>query len=225
MVLKKESINRREIYRYLGYRGQEPDETVKILIEDVLTQLLESVEPKYLYKFYQCRINGAEITLSNRQTGECFVLNSKNLAYVLRDCEEVCLMAATLGLGADKLLQRYEVLNMAKASASQACGAAAVEALCNEVQEEIRKLAAEKNKFLRPRFSPGYGDLQLETQKEICRQLDCTKRIGITLTEDMLMYPTKSVTALIGLTDGEEACHTGKCRQCTNMECEFRDEI
>lgn len=225
MFLKKEDINRKEIYRYLGYKGQEPDETVKELIEEVLEQLLNAIEPRYLYKLYQCKIEEADITFWHENTGECFTLQSKNLAYALRGCKEAYLMAATLGIGADKLLQRYEVISMAKASVSQACGAAVVEALCDETQEEIRRLAVEKKCHIRPRFSPGYGDLKLETQKEIFKQLDCTKRIGITLTEDMLMYPTKSVTALIGLTDEKEECHTGKCKQCTNTECEFRDEV
>lgn len=225
MVLEKEDVNRREIYRYLGYKGQEPDETVKKLVDEVLEQLLQIVEPKYLYKLYQCSIESNHITFLHSQTGECFVLESRNLAYTLRGCREAYLMAATLGLGADKLLQRYEVLSMAKASVSQACGAAVVEALCNKAQEEIRQKSLQNGYYLRPRFSPGYGDLKLETQKELCRQLDCTKRIGITLTEDMLMYPTKSVTAIIGLTREKEDCHIGKCRNCTNTECEFRDEI
>ena len=70
MLLKKEDINRKEIYRYLGYKGQEPDETVKELIEEVLEQLLKVVEPKYLYKLYQCKIDETDITLWHENTGE-----------------------------------------------------------------------------------------------------------------------------------------------------------
>jgi cobalamin-dependent methionine synthase I len=36
-------------------------------------------------------------------------------------------------------------------------------------------------------------------QKDIFAALDCPRRIGLTLGEGMLMSPTKSVTALIGV--------------------------
>jgi cobalamin-dependent methionine synthase I len=49
------------------------------------------------------------------------------------------------------------------------------------------------------RYSPGYGDLPLEMQREIIRALDCGRTIGVTLTESLLMQPSKSVTAVIGM--------------------------
>ena len=57
---------------------------------------------------------------------------------------------------------------------------------------EIQRNAKEKGLYLRPRFSPGYGDFALEYQKDIFRMLECEKRIGITLTEGNLMMPSKS---------------------------------
>ena len=51
---------------------------------------------------------------------------------------------------------------------------------------------------VRPRFSPGYGDLPLALQREVFAALDCPRRIGLTLSDSLLMSPTKSVTALIG---------------------------
>jgi len=56
---------------------------------------------------------------------------------------------------------------------------------------------------LKPRFSPGYGDLPLETQREIFDVLDCSRRIGLMLNDSLLMSPTKSVTAFVGV-GGEE---------------------
>jgi cobalamin-dependent methionine synthase I len=135
-------------------------------------------------------------------------------------------MAATLGIEADKLMQKYEILNMAKASITQSCGAACIEAYCNILQERILEdvVASTGEKlYLRPRFSAGYGDVPLEVQRDIFRALECTKRIGLTLTESLLMYPTKSVTAFIGLTANPESCHVGKCKSCNNINCEFRE--
>ena len=62
----------------------------------------------------------------------------------------------------------------------------------------------------------------LESQKEIFARLECAKRIGLTLTDTMLMVPFKSVTAVIGVTDAP-TCTYVKCRGCANTDCEFRE--
>ena len=54
-------------------------------------------------------------------------------------------------------------------------------------------------KTLAARFSPGYGDLPLEFQREIFRALDVPRRIGVSLGSSCLMSPSKSVTAIVGI--------------------------
>lgn len=215
----RNAVKHREIYRYLGYGINEPDEDVRILVEEVLSELLAVIKPKSIYRLYDCRTEGSSVFAGNLE------LKSRALSGNLAQCGRVALLAATLGLEADKLLQRYEIINMAKASIVQACGAACIEAYCNLIQEKIRAAAQEESGealYIRPRFSPGYGDLPLETQRDIFSALDCTKRIGLTLTQSLLMYPTKSVTALIGLTNNPENCHIEKCKRCGKTDCAFR---
>ena len=66
----------------------------------------------------------------------------------------------------------------------------------NELEEEVRG----EGYYVRPRFSPGYGDFSLEVQSAFLEMTDATKLIGITLTDGGIMVPEKSVTAVIGLT-------------------------
>lgn len=220
-----EILNRREIYRYLGYRGIEPDETIRQMTEEVIAQLMEAIEPRHIYRIFDCGIEGGRVTLySEDKKNAALTACSEKLASNLERCEKAALMAATIGGGADKLLGRYEVLSMAKASVAQACGAACIEAYCNVLQRGMQRQASRQGFFLRPRFSPGYGDLTLETQKDIFCVLECTKRMGLTLTDSLLMYPTKSVTAFVGWTTNAQTCHIGSCRTCDNIGCEFRDE-
>ena len=40
-------IDRKEIYRYLGYRGHEADEATKQLVEVCVKELLTVAEPRY----------------------------------------------------------------------------------------------------------------------------------------------------------------------------------
>lgn len=224
MNLDSSHVNRREIYRYLGYRGNMPDEIVRCMVEDVLQELLRAVKPRNLYQSYECKVQDNEVRLWNEAQDGVVVFGSKKLADNLAQCDKVILFAATLGIEADKLLQRYEVINITKASVVQACGAACMEAYCNLVQEQIRNQYLKKRLYLRPRFSPGYGDLPLETQKIVFDCLQCTKRLGLTLTDSLLMYPTKSVTAFIGITKNKQGCHIAKCSTCENTGCEFRYE-
>ena len=202
--LSKDNINQREIYRYLGYRGITPDDQITSMIDEVLTDLLAVIHPRSLYKTYQCQIieaNPKQIALSELESDfpKKIPFYSNQLAANLRGCPYVILMAATLGIEA------------AKASILQACAAAAIEACCNMLQQELQSDAARHGFYLRPRFSPGYGDLPLAAQKDFFQAIDCTKRLGITLTDSLLMYPTKSVTAFIGVTPQKEDCHIGKC--------------
>lgn len=76
----------------------------------------------------------------------------------------------------------------------QAIGAERIEALCDTFCKDM-----ENDFVLKPRFSPGYGNLPLQIQKDIISVLDCPKQIGLTLNSSMLMSPTKSVTAITGI--------------------------
>ncbi len=73
----------------------------------------------------------------------------------------------------------------------------------------------------RPRFSPGYGDLTLLAQKDIFAVLDCGKRIGLTLNDSLLMSPSKSVTAFVGI-GGNQKQTQEKCSACQMANCTFR---
>lgn len=129
----------------------------------------------------------------------CFSVRSEQLAKNLQGCSKVLLLAATAGVGIDRLTEKYGRIAPSKALMFQAIGAELVEAVCDVFSKEYE---TEHNCILRPRFSPGYGDLPLETQKDIFAVLECAKKIGLTLNDSLLMSPSKSVTAFAGI--GEE---------------------
>ena len=54
---------------------------------------------------------------------------------------------------------------------------------------------------LKPRYSPGYGDLSLSVQKDVLNILNADKILGIKLGENLLMIPKKSITAIQGVID------------------------
>ena len=128
-----------------------------------------------------------------------FFRNSNDLMKNLEGCNEAILFAATIGSGIDMLIRRFERIEPAKALMLQAFGAERVESLCDRFNDELKLVAKNDGVSLRPRYSPGYGDLSLAVQPLLLKLLNAEKRLGIALNESLLMMPSKSVTAIIGI--------------------------
>lgn len=208
-------IDNKEIFRYSGYRNNVPDENVIELIEQIKSDVLKNMSPKNIYKEVCFEKQNNSVIIENKT----FI--SERLVNHLKNSEKLIIFAATLGTESDRIIRKYSALSTAKSVLSQAVLTAAIESYCDEVCEQIAEKEKKNGFFLRPRFSPGYGDLRLEYQKEIFSILDITKRIGVSLTDNCLMIPSKSVTAFIGLTRDDD-CSIQKCATCDNLKCEFR---
>lgn len=187
------TINKREILRYFGYRGNCEDSGVLKIIDDTIASAEKSVAPKSLYNFKPCRTfdGGAEIG------GVKFL--SRDIEKYLTGCEEAALMACTLGVQSDFFIRSAQSRGNVYAMAAQAVLTEFIEAYCNDVQDGIRDEAAKKGFSIKPRYSHGYGDLDIKYQREFFQLLDISRRIGISLSDRFIMSPSKSVTAIIGL--------------------------
>ena len=187
------SIHKSEIYRYLGYTaGANVPENVTSMVEEILGNVLSGSRPLVCYKQFDLDFNeGIDFGFLK--------VNSKDLFNNLNDCTKAVIFAATIGIYTDRQIQKETILSPARACIYQAVGAAVIEAVCDEFNDRLRTEENAKGNILKPRFSPGYGDVPLEIQKDIHRELNCAKLAGITLTDSMLMVPEKSVTAIIGI--------------------------
>lgn len=215
------SISRREIRRYLGMIRADEDHTADELIEECAALMEEAAHPRFTYVRYPLIFQNGFPCI------ESHVIESRNLADNLAGCREVVIMACTLGPDVDRLIQKYSILSMSKAAVLQACGAAMIEEVCDHVNDLIRIEAGRDRLVTHPRFSPGYGDLSLETQKLVFSLINLPKEIGLTLNRSMLMTPFKSVTALIGLSPLPEKCEEEEsgCDHCLmSPTCEYKDD-
>ena len=96
-------------------------------------------------------------------------------------------------------------------------------AAASAVEAELRQGAAEQDKYLTGRFSPGYGDWPIGVQPLVAAALDTARRAGLCVTENDLMTPRKSVTALLGLSDHPVKGRLAGCGHCVlNTRCEYR---
>ena len=177
-----------EILRYA--KGTGANDNIRDLVRECTDEACDIIKYSVCYRELSLDVQGSVCDFG------FFRSNSKNLASNLDGCRRVIVFAATIGIGLDRLISKYSRLSPSKALILQAVGTERVEALCDLFCADIKKGTGASAK---PRFSPGYGDLPLEVQRDIFSVLECEKRLGISLGDSLLMSPSKSVTAFLGL--------------------------
>lgn len=207
----------REAVRYLGYGTHEADADTLGMIRECFEELGRTAKKRIVYRVFDLHLaEDGHMEIGNMR------IESRSLFKNLKGCEKVILLGATLGVETDFLMKRYSCTDMARAVVLQACGAAFLEEYLDECQQEMAREMAEEGYYLRPRFSPGYGDFSILHQREILSMADTARRIGLTMTESSMLTPTKSVTALIGLGRSQENCPIKGCEACEKTDCAYR---
>lgn len=181
-------FNDREIFRYAGCK--EPDEGMLSFLEEVKKTLKNSFVYKVCYTRLPVQNEGGMVALNGKP------IPSNDLKKALKGAKEMLIFSATVGVEIDRLILKAERISPLTAVFYQAVGAERIETLCNAFCQDVAK---EEGVVLFSRFSAGYGDLPLETQKLVFALLSPEKHIGLTLSDACLMSPTKSVTAFVGI--------------------------
>lgn len=207
----------KEAVRYLGYGRHAVDEKTLALVESSFGELEECVSRRIIYRIFELSSESDEELKIGKLN-----IHSKNLGKNMKGCQEAVVLGATLGIGVDMLMKRYSITDMARVVVLQACAAAMLEEYLDECQEELEKQLEKDGKYLRPRFSPGYGDFDIRHQEGILKMLDAAKTIGLTMTESFMLTPVKSVTAVIGISANKEPCHKKGCESCEKEDCIYR---
>ena len=201
MDIKKETL------RYLGYRG-EPDELTASLLERC-DKAFSEVTPAYCCKVLP--------------KSECeILLQGNDINEHLEGCAKVIVFAATLGAASEKLIRTAEISDMAYAVVLDAYASAFIEDYCDRCEEELR---CKTGGFFTWRYSPGYGDYPISVQSDFIRFLSADKQIGLTATENHILIPRKSVTAIIGISENGMQDEKYGCDSCNMREtCKYRKD-
>ena len=240
---KKLNIDKKEIYRYLGYHfgGEVPlDDELEKMVDDLTGKLKEVITPRCAYEMYSLRVKDDICSLNRYSRNDLdqtsldanknpddnseplLVIKSAKLSAHIKECRFAILFAVTIGPGADMLIRRFSGRSTIKPAILQAVGAAAIEAFADDMTESIKQelscsgfanspaetsdsmvsvTAKETDDSVRfkMRFSPGYGDFSLNHQNDFFRLLQLEKNLGMSLNSALLMSPSKSITAVIGV--------------------------
>lgn len=104
-------------------------------------------------------------------------------------------------------------------------GSIAVESMAEEAEKTLRREAAKKGLSVSMRFSPGYCGWPIEDQKKLDKLLDFS-RAGVRLTENYMMVPLKSISAVVGI--GPKGLFSGTkspCAACDKKDCNYRRTV
>ncbi len=214
--IKINNINKNEAARYLGYKDSIPDVTITKLILKCEEELLKIINPRYVYKVFDV----CEEENCVKLAGTELVLKGEAIKVHLKECEKAVVMCATLSADVDKLIRKNEIDGMINALVIDALSNAAIEQVCDKVEEIFMRELTEYNPTWR--FGVGYGDLPLSTQKSFLDTLDAGKRIGVCTTDNYILTPRKSVTCVVGLS--KKIVNSKKsCENCNLKDtCNFR---
>ena len=190
---RAQSIDRKLALHFISFGAKQipSDDGFATLLDECEKLVLDAQSLSAVYGIY-------DIALGQPLDLGFATVNSRDLERSLEGCDKIILFAATAGIGIDRLILKYGRLSPSKAAVIQAAGAALVERWCDEICLGFTKRYG-ANAF---RYSCGFGDLPLTLQRDIFTALDLERTLGMRLSDNCLMTPSKSVTAIVGIKNG-----------------------
>lgn len=216
-----DSIDRSEVMRYLGYHGQDMTPELEERMEVPMRHCLEVAQPAGCVRVFEVAGTGEtdDGRPEVRLVGTALTLVGDSMREHMRGAVAVGVLAVTLGIGIDRELRRYATLGESlDGTVFDAAATALVERAADAAEASIVRAAADRGLYTNFRFSPGYGDMPMETQPVLLASLDAQRRLGITLSKTLLMTPTKSVTAVVGMFKEPQESSRATCKGCPCFE-------
>ena len=200
-------VSRQEVLRNLGYpRAHQPTERVALKLDELWPEADALIQAK-----------GAFRVVTSQQAAT---------AAMPHPTDQVGLGVCTIGPALeDREHQLSASDRMLEALLLDAFGSAAAESAADALNLLLCVHAQALDLKLLPRFSPGYGSWDVKHQRQLLAMLPA-QRVGIRLTEGMMMIPRKSVSFAVRLSPDAEAGRTDRrhCARCDLQGCAYRAE-
>lgn len=199
-------IDKKDVLYYLGYSDQKLSFELEKNLERAIELCKQLARPKHVLKEFLLNV---DFSLA----GTDYVLEGDSIKKHLSGCGKVCLIAATLGLDIDIKSQALFVSDPAFALMLDGAASACIESYLDSITKTLAPNAL--------RFSGGYGDFPLNSNKKIAALLSAEKHIGLKVSEQFLLSPKKSVIAVFGLGGKKNPPCDGKCKICKLEKCAY----
>ena len=192
-----------QVLYYLGYKDQPFDDNLLENINSCINKALDNIDIRYTYKMLSS-LEAKSLNIPGRTINELIEQSSK-----------LFIFAATLGYKADQLIHRSQIVNMSEAVIIDACLNVAIEQLCDSIETKLREHYQKSDLYVYDRFSPGYGDLLLSYQPTLCTPLDKSRKIGLNVSDHLIMNLKKSVSAVCAISDKPFKHRLIGCENCS----------
>jgi hypothetical protein len=182
------------------------------------SRLQSLIKPRLIWKELPiAKIDQTGVMLANGT-----FLESRKMAYALKDATRIIIFIATVGNKID--LEIESLINcgeLAHGYIADALGSGAVESLADRFHKEKAQELSRENKTAGLRFSPGYCDWPVTDQKKLFSFLD-NEAVGVDLNDTALMQPRKSISAVFGIYENKNKSVENAfnpCRRCGKKDC------
>lgn len=212
-------IDAAETRRYAGLKKAVNFDEKNIL--DACEEALLLLQVRGVYKIYNYDCENHVV-----KSAPEFEIVGNSIIKHLAGCEKVACIAVTVGENIEReVTKKFDAGNYVSSVLLDAAATAAVEQAADELEKAIARVVSKESLKMRWRFSPGYGDWQLENQKRFF-YVTGADEIGMNLTESLMLVPRKSVTAIIGLeknlSDNQNVKIKKSCATCDKINCAAR---
>lgn len=214
------NVDSKKIFSQIGYEGDyEPSARIKSLVDDYIENYHNLVESTYSYTFRNVEsVDGDYVSLS-----DSIILESKVISSLCKRCDKVAVFIMTIGSHLEEMVDYLSENGLVlQATVLDAIGSGAAEQMAGLIEDRIRNIAGMHDQRISRRFSPGYCDWNVSQQEMIFKILN-DDTAGVSLTDEYLMIPGKSVSGIIGIGDAESHVEDyNPCITCTKEECPGR---
>lgn len=187
--------------------------------EAEVSELISEIKPSLGYKVLPVFIIDGKIELGG------YDIKSHYLAKGLENSTQAIFLWATLGKELDdKIHDLLSEDKIYKATLLDELASFAVDFLIEKLYLRLKQDYIKRRKFLTLRYSPGYGDIDLDESEKLIKLDDsCT----ISYNGSMLI-PQKSITAIVGISSTPELrnypkgiglCRGENCYACKTWAC------
>ncbi len=188
-----------EALRYIGMPKEHAEQEILNKVEVTYEELERIAVPRMVYEKLGVNLEGETVFFENTS---CSIVSS-DLAKLLENSKACYVMAVTLGIQVDRQIGIKQRLSMLDAVVLDACASVLIDKVCDDLEQELMNQLPQ-DKFFTMRFSPGYGNVPLEAQRNLLDILQAEKKIGLTLTKTNMLVPAKSITAIVGISNQKE---------------------
>ena len=214
------NIDSKKILSQIGYENDyEPSARIKSLVDEYIENYHNLVESTYSYTFRNIEsFDGDRVYLS-----DSVFLESKVISSLFKRCDKLAVLIMTIGSHLEEMVDYLSENGLVlQATVLDAIGSGAAEQMAGLIEERIQNVAEMRDQVISRRFSPGYCDWNVNQQEIIFKILN-DDTAGVSLTDECLMIPRKSVSGIIGIGDKNSGVEDyNPCFTCTNEDCPGR---